>query len=164
MRMLGKVYQFDCVLEHTASYMKTTLFICSILYADIVGFTAISSTYSAQDLVKMLNELFARFDRLAEVIWGFCFLPRKNNEHLFSRSIHAYEYRMLYQNILSYFRELEHIHASCHESNILIHFILEHRNIISFASKFWGIAIIALVVQSNGLIMQCYACTWDYQW
>lgn len=39
----------------------------SILYADIVGFTAISSTYSAQDLVKMLNELFARFDRLAEV-------------------------------------------------------------------------------------------------
>lgn len=42
-------------------------FIYSILYADIVGFTAISSTYSAQDLVKMLNELFARFDRLAEV-------------------------------------------------------------------------------------------------
>lgn len=38
----------------------------SILYADIVGFTAISSTYSAQDLVKMLNDLFARFDRLAE--------------------------------------------------------------------------------------------------
>uniref|UniRef100_A0A1B0GLG2 Adenylate cyclase type 3 n=1 Tax=Lutzomyia longipalpis TaxID=7200 RepID=A0A1B0GLG2_LUTLO len=38
----------------------------SILYADIVGFTAISSTYSAQDLVKMLNELFARFDRLAD--------------------------------------------------------------------------------------------------
>lgn len=39
----------------------------SILYADIVGFTAISSTYSAQDLVKILNELFARFDKLAEV-------------------------------------------------------------------------------------------------
>ncbi|KMZ09892.1 uncharacterized protein Dsimw501_GD29214 [Drosophila simulans] len=50
----------------------------SILYADIVGFTAISSTYSAQDLVKMLNELFARFDRLAEVnlqkIKNFCLL------------------------------------------------------------------------------------------
>lgn len=43
-----------------------TLF-CSILYADIVGFTAISSTYSASDLVKILNELFARFDRLSEV-------------------------------------------------------------------------------------------------
>lgn len=42
-------------------------FSLSILYADIVGFTAISSTYSAQELVKMLNELFARFDKLAEV-------------------------------------------------------------------------------------------------
>lgn len=38
----------------------------SILYADIVGFTAISSTYSAQELVKILNELFARFDKLSE--------------------------------------------------------------------------------------------------
>lgn len=50
--------------------------IYSILYADIVGFTAISSTYSAQDLVKMLNELFARFDRLAEVgfaLFSFAF-------------------------------------------------------------------------------------------
>lgn len=48
--------------------MICSIYFCfSILYADIVGFTAISSTYSAQDLVKMLNELFARFDRLAEV-------------------------------------------------------------------------------------------------
>lgn len=39
----------------------------SILFADIVGFTAISSTYTASELVKMLNELFARFDGLAEV-------------------------------------------------------------------------------------------------
>lgn len=38
----------------------------SILYADIVGFTAISSTYSAQELVRILNELFARFDKLSE--------------------------------------------------------------------------------------------------
>ncbi|XP_015592323.1 adenylate cyclase type 3 [Cephus cinctus] len=38
----------------------------SILYADIVGFTAISSTYSASELVKILNELFARFDQLSE--------------------------------------------------------------------------------------------------
>lgn len=44
----------------------------SILYADIVGFTAISSTYSAQELVKILNELFARFDRLAEVSFWLC--------------------------------------------------------------------------------------------
>ncbi|XP_014402102.1 PREDICTED: adenylate cyclase type 3 [Myotis brandtii] len=37
----------------------------SILFADIVGFTQLSSTCSAQELVKLLNELFARFDKLA---------------------------------------------------------------------------------------------------
>lgn len=53
----------------------------SILYADIVGFTAISSTYSAQDLVAILNELFARFDRLAEV--GIAFSPFLNRNILY---------------------------------------------------------------------------------
>lgn len=38
----------------------------SILFADIVGFTAISSHCPAPELVKTLNELFARFDKLAE--------------------------------------------------------------------------------------------------
>lgn len=43
----------------------------SILFADIVGFTAISSHCPAAELVKTLNELFARFDKLAEVSrWG----------------------------------------------------------------------------------------------
>ncbi|NWW55205.1 ADCY3 cyclase, partial [Pedionomus torquatus] len=40
----------------------------SILFADIVGFTQLSSSCSAQELVKLLNELFARFDKLAAVI------------------------------------------------------------------------------------------------
>ncbi|KAF5300267.1 hypothetical protein FQA39_LY11124 [Lamprigera yunnana] len=65
----------------------------SILYADIVGFTAISSTYSAQELVKILNELFARFDKLAEKyqqlrikILGDCYYcisgaPRERPDH-----------------------------------------------------------------------------------
>ncbi|XP_050439426.1 adenylate cyclase type 3 [Adelges cooleyi] len=65
----------------------------SILYADIVGFTAISSTYSASDLVKILNELFARFDRLSEKyqqlrikILGDCYYcisgaPRERPDH-----------------------------------------------------------------------------------
>lgn len=39
----------------------------SILFADIVGFTQLSSSCSAQELVKLLNELFARFDKLASV-------------------------------------------------------------------------------------------------
>jgi class 3 adenylate cyclase len=38
----------------------------SVLFADIVGFTAMSSTTSPEALVTMLNELFSSFDRLAE--------------------------------------------------------------------------------------------------
>ena len=37
----------------------------SILFADIVGFTVLSSQCSAQELVRLLNELFGRFDQLA---------------------------------------------------------------------------------------------------
>ncbi|XP_049640424.1 adenylate cyclase type 3 [Suncus etruscus] len=37
----------------------------SILFADIVGFTQLSSACSAQELVKLLNQLFASFDKLA---------------------------------------------------------------------------------------------------
>lgn len=39
----------------------------SILFADIVGFTAMSGKMTAQELVKTLNALFANFDKLAEV-------------------------------------------------------------------------------------------------
>ncbi|XP_077366142.1 adenylate cyclase type 8 isoform X2 [Festucalex cinctus] len=38
----------------------------SILFADIKGFTLLSMNLSAQDLVRTLNELFGRFDHLAE--------------------------------------------------------------------------------------------------
>ncbi|BFZ02256.1 hypothetical protein BsWGS_05295 [Bradybaena similaris] len=37
----------------------------SILFADICGFTALSSTCTAEELVQLLNELYARFDTLA---------------------------------------------------------------------------------------------------
>ncbi|XP_060081544.1 adenylate cyclase type 5-like [Ylistrum balloti] len=37
----------------------------SILFADMCGFTQLSSQCTAQELVQLLNELFARFDRLA---------------------------------------------------------------------------------------------------
>lgn len=60
-------YAWDKISGFNNTFNNEVLFSsCSILYADIVGFTAISSKYSAPDLVKMLNELFARFDRLAE--------------------------------------------------------------------------------------------------
>nr|XP_026484478.1 adenylate cyclase type 8 [Vanessa tameamea] len=67
----------------------------SILFADIKGFTELSSKCSAQDLVKLLNELFARFDRLASEnhclrikLLGDCYfcvsgLPDRRSDHAF---------------------------------------------------------------------------------
>lgn len=61
--------------EFYSLYSTVTLqplhFCSSILFADIVGFTQLSSSCSAQELVKLLNELFARFDKLAAV--SVCF-------------------------------------------------------------------------------------------
>ena len=39
----------------------------SILFADIVGFTKMSSKKSATQLVGLLNDLFGRFDRLCSL-------------------------------------------------------------------------------------------------
>jgi len=38
----------------------------SILFADIVGFTRMSSTKTAEELVFLLNDLYGRFDRICE--------------------------------------------------------------------------------------------------
>ena len=37
----------------------------TILFSDLVGFTKLSSRLSAADLVRLINELFSEFDRLA---------------------------------------------------------------------------------------------------
>lgn len=39
------------------------------LYLSFQGFTELASNTSAQELVKILNDLFARFDKIAEVIF-----------------------------------------------------------------------------------------------
>ena len=71
------------------------IFICSILFADICGFTALASPQhcTPYELVKMLNELFARFDKLASEnhclrikILGDCYycvsgLPEARSDH-----------------------------------------------------------------------------------
>lgn len=65
----------------------------SILFADIVGFTVLSSQCSAQELVRLINELFGRFDQLASdnncmriKILGDCYycvsgLPEPRTDH-----------------------------------------------------------------------------------
>ena len=39
----------------------------SILYADIVNFTPLTTMMQVSDLVELLNDLFGRFDASAEV-------------------------------------------------------------------------------------------------
>lgn len=65
----------------------------SIVFADIVGFTVLASQCSAQELVRLLNELFGRFDQLANdnhclriKILGDCYycvsgLPEPRSDH-----------------------------------------------------------------------------------
>lgn len=65
----------------------------SILFADIVGFTVLASQCTAQELVRLLNELFGRFDQLAHdnhclriKILGDCYycvsgLPEPRSDH-----------------------------------------------------------------------------------
>ncbi len=38
----------------------------TVLFSDLVGFTKMSATKTAQELVKLLNDIFSRFDRRAE--------------------------------------------------------------------------------------------------
>jgi class 3 adenylate cyclase len=45
----------------SGSYAEST-----ILFSDLVGFTELSSKISATELVKMLNDLFTRFDKRAD--------------------------------------------------------------------------------------------------
>lgn len=51
----------------------------TILYADIVNFTPLSEQLTASDLVKTLNELFGRFDQIAQVRQQQTILIEKQN-------------------------------------------------------------------------------------
>ncbi|MFH4979148.1 hypothetical protein AB6A40_005857 [Gnathostoma spinigerum] len=60
----------DIVADGQSSTMFHKIYIrkhdiISILFADICGFTNLASECNAEDLVQLLNELFARFDHLA---------------------------------------------------------------------------------------------------
>ena len=44
------------------------LSVCSILYANIIGVTELSAQCTALELVHILNEIIAKFDKLAKVL------------------------------------------------------------------------------------------------
>ncbi|XP_041063857.1 adenylate cyclase type 3 [Carcharodon carcharias] len=85
----------------------------SILFADIVGFTQLSSSCNAQELVKLLNQLFARFDKLAakyhqlrikilgDCYYCICGLPDNRDDHA-ACSIHM---GLAMVDAISYVRE-----------------------------------------------------------
>lgn len=64
----------------------------SILYADIVNFTPLSEQLTASDLVKTLNELFGRFDQIAQVRY-LLFLLVPNTFKFFCKSKTDYKLR-----------------------------------------------------------------------
>ncbi|XP_034029645.1 adenylate cyclase type 3 [Thalassophryne amazonica] len=88
----------------------------SILFADIVGFTQLSSSCSAQELVKLLNELFARFDKLAakyhqlrikilgDCYYCICGLPDYREDHAASSIMMG----LAMVDAISYVREKTH--------------------------------------------------------
>ena len=57
-----------CIVRNTAKHFTLSRFIFySILFADIKGFTQLSSNLCPNQLVRSLNEVFGEFDQLAEV-------------------------------------------------------------------------------------------------
>lgn len=67
MKTSGQTQPSSSFLNQKKCFFTYFCLLHSILFADIVGFTQLSSACSAQELVKLLNELFARFDKLAAV-------------------------------------------------------------------------------------------------
>jgi len=53
-------------LKHSSDIIADTFADVTVLFADIVGFTQLSSRISPSDLVNLLNEIFSAFDHLAE--------------------------------------------------------------------------------------------------
>jgi PAS domain S-box-containing protein len=53
-------------LKQDQSIIADTFAEVTVLFADIVGFTQISSQISPQELVSLLNDIFSTFDRLAQ--------------------------------------------------------------------------------------------------
>lgn len=93
----------------------------TILYADIVNFTPLSEQLTASDLVKTLNELFGRFDQIAQVRQQQTILIEKQNHTNF------WWWLRLFRRLFDEFP------------------LIICRKINAYALKFWAIAIIAFL-------------------
>lgn len=80
-------------LKHGESEIADNFADVTVLFADLVGFTALSATMSATEVVDMLNGLFSRFDQVASELgiekiktigdcyMAVCGLPTRRSDH-----------------------------------------------------------------------------------
>ncbi|VXD20764.1 PAS fold family [Planktothrix serta PCC 8927] len=132
----------------------------TVLFADIVGFTQISSSLSPIDLVNLLNELFSAFDRLTEkyglekiktigdaymVVGG---LPYHRSDH----AIAIAEMALDMQNAIIEFNQIHHkafsLRIGIHSGPVVAGVI----GIKKFLYDLWGDTVnIASRMESHGL-------------
>lgn len=133
----------------------------SVLFADIVGFTEISSKLSAIQLVNLLNQIFSAFDRISEcyglekiktigdaymVVGG---LPKRRLDHAYAIACMALDM----QNAIKIFNTDNHqnfnIRIGIHSGSVVAGVI----GIKKFAYDLWGDTVnIASRMESHGLI------------
>jgi adenylate cyclase len=131
----------------------------TVLFADIVGFTELSSRLSPQDLVARLNQIFSAFDTLAEkyglekiktigdaymVVGG---LPKPSAEHSVSVAKFALEMRSELQRINESLGELFDIRIGINSGPVVAGVI----GIKKFTYDLWGDTVnVASRMESHG--------------
>jgi adenylate cyclase len=133
----------------------------SVLFADIVGFTQISSMLSAIQLVNLLNQIFSAFDRLSDfyglekiktigdaymVVGG---LPKRRRDHAHAIACMALDM----QNAIKIFNNDNHlnfnIRIGIHSGAVVAGVI----GIKKFAYDLWGDTVnLASRMESHGLV------------
>lgn len=64
----GMAFMSTWSIANSSNVLCYSLF--SILFADICGFTTLSDQCTAEELVRLLNELFARYVRVHSIQWN----------------------------------------------------------------------------------------------